>query len=199
MKDWRGNTNSMFKVLGASNHTDEARADRDFYATDPACMAALLEREDFCMDIWEPACGMGHLTKPLQMTGRAVRQSDIVDRQQNGEVEVKDFLLFNKEQWDGDIITNPPYAKALEFVEQALRCVADGHKVAMFLKIQFLEGKARRRLFDEYPPPTYLRLHRASEMREERRFRGLYGELRVLRMVRVGERKLWRHSSYRWI
>lgn len=152
MKDWRGNTNSMFKVLGASNHTDEARADRDFYATDPACMAALLEREDFCMDIWEPACGMGHLTKPLQMTGRAVRQSDIVDRQQNGEVEVRDFLLFNEEKWDGDIITNPPYAKALEFVEQALRCVSDGHKVAMFLKIQFLEGKARRRLFDGYPP-----------------------------------------------
>lgn len=153
MKDWRGNTDSMFKVLGASNHTSEARADRDFYATDPACVEPLLEREDFCMDIWEPACGMGHLTKPLQMTGRAVRQSDIVDRQQNGEVEVKDFLLFNKEQWDGDIITNPPYAKALEFVEQALRCVTEGHKVAMFLKIQFLEGKARRRLFDEYPPP----------------------------------------------
>lgn len=51
-----------------------------------------------------------------------------------------------------DIITNPPYSKAREFVEHALEIVEDGHKVAMFLKIQFLEGKARRALFDKFPP-----------------------------------------------
>lgn len=64
-KDWKGNANSMFKVLGASNHTTEARADRDFYATDPECMSALLKREKFSADIWEPACGMGHLAKAI--------------------------------------------------------------------------------------------------------------------------------------
>lgn len=76
-KDWKGNANSMFKVLGASNHTNEARADRDFYATDPECMSALLKREKFSADIWEPACGMGHLAKRLQLHGYNVRQSDI--------------------------------------------------------------------------------------------------------------------------
>ena len=30
----------------------------------------------------------------------------------------------------------------------------DGKKVAMFLKVQFLEGKARRKLFEKYPPKT---------------------------------------------
>jgi hypothetical protein len=32
--------------------------------------------------------------------------------------------------------------------------IAPGHKVAMFLKIQFLEGKARRDLFTRWPPRT---------------------------------------------
>ena len=50
------------------------------------------------------------------------------------------------------IVTNPPYKYAMEFAEKAIECVTDGHKVAMFLKIQFLEGKARRLLFDKYPP-----------------------------------------------
>lgn len=53
-----------------------------------------------------------------------------------------------------DIITNPPYSKAQEFVEHAIEISADGAKIAMFLKIQFLEGKARRKLFDRYPPKT---------------------------------------------
>lgn len=69
MKDWVGTSKGLLKILGASNHTDEQRADNDFYATDPACMEALLEREVFSNNIWEPACGMGHLTKPLQMNG----------------------------------------------------------------------------------------------------------------------------------
>ena len=51
-----------------------------------------------------------------------------------------------------DIVTNPPYSKAKEFVEHALDILEDGHKVAMFLKIQFLEGKSRRALFDKFPP-----------------------------------------------
>ena len=30
--------------------------------------------------------------------------------------------------------------------------INDGNKVAMFLKIQFLEGKLRKELFKKYPP-----------------------------------------------
>lgn len=40
----------------------------------------------------------------------------------------------------------------MEFVDHALSIVDSGHKVAMFLKIQFLEGKAHRRLFTKWPP-----------------------------------------------
>ena len=43
---------------------------------------------------------------------------------------------------------------ATQFVTHALDLAKDGVKVAMFLKIQFLEGKERKKLFTEYPPKT---------------------------------------------
>jgi len=51
-----------------------------------------------------------------------------------------------------DIITNPPYKYAKEFVEHSLDLIEEDHYVAMFLKILFLESKGRRKLFDENPP-----------------------------------------------
>lgn len=45
MKDWTGNKNSIFKTLGASNHTDKDREQHDYYATDPKAAELLLEVE----------------------------------------------------------------------------------------------------------------------------------------------------------
>ena len=39
-------------------------------------------------------------------------------------------------------------------MEKALQIVQEGSKVAMFLKLTFLEGKARKELFQKYPPKT---------------------------------------------
>ena len=70
--------------------------------------------------------------------------------------EVIDFLKVNKEDIrysvPRDIITNPPYNLAKEFVEHALDISEDGIKVAMFLKLTFLESEKRRGLFNKYPP-----------------------------------------------
>lgn len=52
------------------------------------------------------------------------------------------------------MITNPPYKFAQRFVEHALKITDANAKIAMFLRIQFLEGKARRKLFDTCPPKT---------------------------------------------
>lgn len=43
---------------------------------------------------------------------------------------------------------------AQQFVEKSLEIISNEHKVAMFLKLQFLEGKKRKKLFTEYPPKT---------------------------------------------
>lgn len=151
MRDWTGNSNSLYKALGASNHCDKPREERDYYATEPRAAEILLEVETFSRDVWECACGEWHLSNVLSRAGYNVRSSDIVDRCGN---EVYDFLSPKNALWNGDIITNPPYKYAQEFIEKALQIVPLGHKVAMFLKVQFLEGKGRRRLFDTQPPKT---------------------------------------------
>jgi len=124
------------------------RAEHDYYATDPRAVKLLFELEKFHHKIWEPACGEGHLSKEIRKHGYEVRESDIVDRMDN---EVSDFLKCDG-IWNGDIITNPPYNKAKEFVYKALDIIPDGYKAAMFLKLTFLEGKARRKLFEYHPP-----------------------------------------------
>lgn len=147
--DWTGNKNSIFKTLGASNHTEEERQNEDYYATDPIAAELLLSEETFNKNIWECACGEGHLANVFNRHGYNVRYSDIINRCNN---EILDFLSPENTHWDGDIITNPPYKFAKEFVEKSLEIIPEGNKVAMFLKILFLEGKERKKLFQKYPP-----------------------------------------------
>lgn len=150
-KDWTGNNNSIWKTLGATNHTDKEREQNDYYATEPKALELLLDLETFNSQVWECACGEGHLSKVLESYGYKVLSSDIVDRGY-GQGGV-DFLQC-EDKFDGDIITNPPYKYAKEFVEKAIELIPNGNKIAMFLKVQFLEGKARRELFEKHPPKT---------------------------------------------
>ena len=148
-KDWNGNSNSIYKTLGASNHTEKEREANDYYATEPKAVELLLEQEKFSQWVWECACGEGHISEVLKANGYYVFSSDLIDRGYD-DAKVIDFLTATKNELD--IITNPPYKFAKEFVEHALNISPEGTKIAMFLKVQFLEGKERRKLFEKYPP-----------------------------------------------
>ena len=141
----------VFTTLGSSNHAADQRETFDYYATDPKAVEMLLEMETFAPVIWEPACGEGHISKVLQAHGHEVISTDLIYRG-FGDPEPLDFLKETIDDFEGDIITNPPYKYALQFVEQALNSVQPGRKVAMFLKLQFLEGKKRKEFFKENPP-----------------------------------------------
>lgn len=148
-KEWAGNTHTTFVTIGASNHTEETREQDDFYATDPIALERLLEVETFDPFVWECACGQGHLSEVLKSAGYIVRSTDLIDRGY-GEGGI-DFLLC-QDHFNGDIITNPPYKYAQKFIEHALSLVQNDNRVAMFLKLTFLEGINRRKMFDELPP-----------------------------------------------
>lgn len=150
MKDWSGNTQSIFATLASSSHSTKERPINDYYSTDPKAVTLLLEVESFSQNIWEPACGEGHISNVLQKHGYFVRSTDLIDRGYG--IAGLDFLSHSTKKWDGDLITNPPYRYAQEFVEEALSVVSRGSKVAMFLKLQFLEGKKRKKLFQKHPP-----------------------------------------------
>lgn len=143
----------MAKHLYLGYNSDAERDKDDFYATDPyAVEIAIPALESLGMSkkrvLWECACGKGHISNVLLDHGYQVFSSDKIDR---GYGQVIDFLEYDK-KFCGDIITNPPFKLADKFLEKALSVIDDGGKVFLFLKIQFLEGKARRKIFDETPP-----------------------------------------------
>lgn len=148
------NKESIYKMLGASNHTEEERQKEDYYATDPIAVELLLDLETFNKDIWECACGEKHMSNVLEKRGFNVRSSDIIKR--CDDIEEYDFLKKENIEWNGDIITNPPYKYAEEFIYKALQIIPTGNKVAMFLRLQFLEGKKRKQLFTNFPPSKVL-------------------------------------------
>lgn len=155
-KDWTGNRKTIFTTLGASNHSAGERQTDDYYATDPLAIDKLLTVEKPFTMIWECACGEGHLSKQLKKHGYIVKSTDLIDR--GFSTSGIDFLKQRSlppPLITCDILTNPPYKYAKEFVLKALELVKPGRKVYMFLKLQFLEGKARyTELFSKYPPKT---------------------------------------------
>lgn len=155
MKDWTGNSKSIYTVLGASNHSEVEREKDDYYATDPKALEIFLNRIDedgvrLHKNIWECACGEGHLSEVLKNRGYKVWSTDLIDRGYGSGNT--DFLKSIPDSWCGDILTNPPYKYAKEFVEKALEVTRIGAYTVMFLKIQFLEGQRRRKLFKKHPP-----------------------------------------------
>ena len=155
MKDWKGGKNSIYTTLGASNHVDEKREENDFYATDPVAAEWLLKLEPQITYILENAVGVGYLAKVFNKEGKLRAVSDLIDRGYHpGSVAFsygKDFMQMNK-TWKGDIVTNPPYAINLEWAQHCLEVLQEGHYLALFMKITFLEGKERKKFFKENPP-----------------------------------------------
>lgn len=157
MNDWTGNNKSIFVCNGASNHSEGERQQHDYYATEPRAVEVLLEQETFSPYVWECACGEGHISEVLKKHGYKCKSSDLYNRGYEG-TETMDFLAVKTEDIKTDvprdIITNPPYKYAKEFVEKALDISMDSTKVAMFLKLTFLESKSRQELFEKNPPKT---------------------------------------------
>lgn len=155
-KDWTGNSHSTFVITGAVGHSKEERETNDYYATSPEAAEHLLEIEPNISDIWECAVGEGHLAEVFRKAGKLKAISDLVDRGYHPEdIKAqyfgKSFLEIN-EKWTGDIVTNPPYAIGKEWVEHSLSLLKEGHYLALFLKLTFLEGKNRKDMFKQYPP-----------------------------------------------
>ena len=183
MKDWIGNKNSIFKILAANNHSDTVREKNDYYATDPKALELFLDKlkEDGIKlheNIWECACGEGNLSQVLVNRGYGVTSSDLINRGygmvqnfleiefSNNYIEYLDIdnpyklkrIKGRKDYIKVDILTNPPYKQALEFVKHALEIISDDFYAIFFLKIQFLEGKERYKFFKENPP-KYVYVH----------------------------------------
>lgn len=122
----------------------------DFYPTPKWAVEALLDREHFDGDCWEPACGKGDISKVLTNRGYNVYSTDILDYGYG--IPDLDFLIENslfadKHRMVDNIITNPPFNLAVDFINQSKRFA--NYKIAMFLKTTFLEGVERKTMWKD--------------------------------------------------
>lgn len=129
------------------------RVENDYYATPRNSTLSLLEKETFKGTILEPCVGGGHIAEVLEKVEgvEKVIGVDIVDRGYKDTI-VTDYMSFCTSDQIDHVVTNPPYAIAQKFLEKSMEVVRNKGKIAMFLKIQFLEGKARKEMFEKYPP-----------------------------------------------
>lgn len=124
------------RLAGSGNPNREKD---DFYATPDWAIDALLDREKFYGEIWEPACGDGAICKRLKHYGYdKIYATDLVDRGY-GDAH---FDFMNSLRQTDNIITNPPFKLGTKFTIRALGLAK--RKVAIFNKLSFLEGKERR-------------------------------------------------------
>lgn len=137
---------SVGQAYARSVIPSEDRDKDDFYPTPMPATASLLAKERFGPKIWEPACGDGAISKVLEAAGHEVVSTDLFDRGY-GEARV-DFLMEHR-LLAPQIITNPPFKLAEQFVRHALDLGAE--KVAMMLRLAWLEGSGRRELFETTP------------------------------------------------
>jgi hypothetical protein len=145
------------KVLSGTSlsgtSTTRERVEDDYYATPHIATEMLLDNVDFTGNFLEPCVGGGHIADVIKKhyDKSEVLGSDLVDRGYPNTL-VADFLTYDFNRKFDNIITNPPYSLAQEFLEKGMEVVNNNGKIAMFLKIQFLEGAKRREMFKNYPP-----------------------------------------------
>jgi hypothetical protein len=128
----------------------------DYFPTPPWATRALVE----CIGIywfektsvWEPACGDGHMVRPLEEYAGGVIASDVHDYGWGHHVH--DFLMpflphgVGQVDW---VVTNPPFRLAEQFVQRGLDVAKRG--VAVIVRTAFAESIQRYEgLFRDNPP-----------------------------------------------
>jgi hypothetical protein len=100
----------------------------------------------------EPACGRGHMARPLAEYFASVEAADAYHY---GFAPVRDFLRYPYEAGSHDwVITNPPLRLAEEFVVRALTVARRG--VAILARSVFLESSGRyETIFSRLPPSAF--------------------------------------------
>ena len=119
------------------NNVGDKRRESDFYET-PYSLTRLFLRTgelDPALTTVEPACGGGAIVRILEeFSFQDVSAFDLATGQ--------DFLTYGGSH--EQLITNPPYSLAFEFIQHAKRVTTK--KIAMLLPLSYLHGKRR---FDE--------------------------------------------------
>jgi hypothetical protein len=147
----------------------EAADSFDLFPTPPWATRALCEFIGTSRDLklrraWEPACGLGHMVRPLSEYFELVYASDAV---RYGHGAVRDFLFPGDEPAFDWIITNPPFRLAEEFAHSMIDRAREG--AAILVRTAFLESVGRyESLFSKRKPTAILQFSERVPMHKGR-------------------------------
>ena len=114
--------------------------------------------------VWEPACGLGHMSRALSEYFGLVYSSDAFDY---GHGAVRDFLFPGDEPAFDWLITNPPFRLAEEFAHTMIDRARVG--CAILVRTTFLEGVGRwNTLFSKRKPLAILQFTERVPMHKGR-------------------------------
>jgi hypothetical protein len=120
------------------------RDPHDWYVEPYECSAALFSVEEFEGSIWDPACGIGRIVESARSAGFQSIGTDLVSR---GPIcsRISDFLCREYTPEFSNIVTNPPFRLAEEFIREAIEILPSKGKLAAILPLVWLSGFSSKR------------------------------------------------------
>jgi hypothetical protein len=132
---------------------DPNRNDNDLYPTPPIATYILHKYIELPKNIVEPCAGRGNISVELKRCGYNVESFDLheYDNPLCDIVTGQDVLSLDKPVGAQALVTNPPYHKDLPRLITE-KGVSEYDLTALFVRLTFLEGKKRKKLFTNHPP-----------------------------------------------
>lgn len=147
---------SLATVDSSARPIRRARDPFEWYVEPEWAVRGLLSVQRFPGPCWDPACGIGTIPHVFRSSGQTCFGTDILWRDHGDPawwIGEYDFTQLGTPArlpgtWQS-IVTNPPFSLAEEFLQLAL--ARSQHKVAMLLRLSWIEGVKRRWVWDETP------------------------------------------------
>lgn len=157
------------------------RSPEEWYVDPPFCTELLLDAVPFRGSIWDPCAGQGTIVEVCLERGLKAFGTDINPK--FATVREMDFLSDHRGEAD-NIIFNPPYNQAEDFIRRAIALAR--RRVAVLLQQQFPYSQGRHRLFTEHKPAQMLFLSSRPSMPPGR-------------LMRQGMKQKGGKTDYLWI
>ncbi len=121
----------------------------DWYAEPEWVSERLFVHEKFEGEIHDPACGTGRIVRSARKLGYEAFGTDKIDRVPWRTEAIIDFMSADYTGGVDNIVCNPPFGIAEQFVARALQKAS--RKVAMLLPANWVQGDKRSRWLDTTP------------------------------------------------
>lgn len=155
------------------------------------------------MKIIDPACGGDKTNDPTytQVIRNLKGKVFAMDIREDSKADVVgDFLHTDFEDNRFNmVITNPPFALAMEFIKKGLDIVVDGGYVIMLLRLNFMGSKMRKPFFDEFMPKYIFTHHkRISFLTEDINITTYKNDKEIVKTYKKGSTDSIEYAHFVW-